>query len=148
MEKNFKLIMDIVVNIPDKIPPELIKQLTQERKIPDYKVKTELHQAFIDYIKTNDFFLEQMIAGNLYYRLIILLDYNLAKYLKFKEFEDTVFEAALQMGPEYAMFIKSIYDSKKDDDEIKREVDRNILIACLLDYELKGASLQIINNES
>lgn len=167
MTKIFKLTIDIIVNIPESITPELIEgivaDVTSGNNVPNYQVQPEKHQAFIDHIKTNESLHEQCIAGNLFFKLTEHgFDEDLMELLNPKQFDETAVEIAQKMGPEYEAFINSLYgeketdannedrdeENKEEEEAAKREIDRAIIQHCLLNYEITGASLKVLKDES
>jgi hypothetical protein len=177
MNKIFQLTIEIKVNIPETITPELIEEIVSEvtngNNIPNYQVQPEKHQAFIDYIKNNESLHEQCITGNFFFKLTTDgFEDDLAELLKPKQFDETAVEVAKKMSPEYEEFIKYLYcekemddndDDEDDDNTVKtplkntkkeeekaaiREIDRGIIQHCLLNYEITAASLKAVKDDS
>jgi hypothetical protein len=177
MNKIFRLTIEIKVNIPETITPELIEEIVSEvtsgNNVPNYQVQPEKHRAFIDYINNNESLHEQCIAGNVFFKLTEHgFDDDLTELLKPKQFDETAVEAAQKMSPEYGAFIKSLYGEKETDDNdedgddenedrtplkhtkkeeeeaAKREIDRGIIQHCLMNYEITAVSFKVVKDES
>jgi hypothetical protein len=150
MKKKFKVSIYFQVDIPDQITPELInrvlKHFTVGDNVPEYQVNTERHQKFIDFIKNNDSYLEQCLAGFFHRSLAHSgWDEELARLLNLKYFDEIAVEVAKEMGPGYETFINSIYNrSEEEDDEaaFKRKIDKGIIEECFSNFEIISASLK------
>jgi hypothetical protein len=115
--------------------------------VPEYQVNTEKHQKFIDFIKNNDSYLEQIMAGFFHRSLAHYSTSNedLARHLNLKYFDEIAVEIAKEMGPEYETFINSLYNrSEEEDDEaaFKRKIDKGIIEECFANFEIISASLK------
>jgi hypothetical protein len=100
MKKKFKLSIYFQVDIPDQITPELINRVLKhhtvdENDLPNYQLDKEKHQKFIDFIKNNDSYLEQSLAGFFHRSLTRSgFDEELANNLNLKYFDEIAVEIA------------------------------------------------------
>lgn len=169
MIKEFKLTINLEVEIPEKISDELVKEVITEvdksDNMPLYLPQTDKHQAFIDYIKNNDSIYEQCITGDLFFQLMEHgLEDELTEFLKPRFFDEIALDAAGKLDSETKNFITLLYEDTENQDidelidedgnpltgriskkqaveALKREIDRRIIQDSLLDYKLTGATL-------
>ena len=170
MIRNFVFTINLKVNIPETITPELVKgiiaDVDNENNLANYRPKTEKHQIFIDFIKNNEKIHGECIASDFVFKLSENgFEDELTEHLKPACFDDIALDQAKQLDNETRDFITQLYEdtgSNDDDDKIdengkpmpnskkdmlaalKREIDRGIIQHNLLNYEITAASLKII----
>ncbi|MCU0290235.1 MAG: hypothetical protein MUF15_28100 [Acidobacteria bacterium] len=146
MKKKFRL------SICFQVINRVLKHFTVGDNVPEYQVNTEKHQKFIDFIKNNDSYLEQIMAGFFHRSLAnhSTLDEELASFLNLKYFDEIAVEIAKEMGPEYETFINSIYNRSEEEDDtatFKRKIDKGIIEECFANFEIISASLKQVSIE-
>lgn len=170
MNKNFSITFEIKANIPETITPELVKgiiaEIDKENNLPNYWPQTEKHQAFINFIKNNEKVYKECIASDFVFKIS---DYGfeeeLTEFLKPKCFDQIALEHAKELDTETGNFITQLYEDAETNDEnenidengkpipnskkdmleaTKREIDRGVIQHSLLNYEITGASLNLV----
>ncbi|MCU0287805.1 MAG: hypothetical protein MUF15_15620 [Acidobacteria bacterium] len=173
MKKKFLFTIEIQGDFPDQISPDfvtrIVSEVDRENRLPNYSVKTDNHQAFIDYVKNNEHILEECIAGDVYFNISSdgFADV-LNQLLNPKWLDHIALENADKLDNETRDFIINLYkepdedneDSKIDEegnplpnskqnltDALKREIDTEIIQQSLLNYKITGISLKVIDKE-
>jgi hypothetical protein len=122
--KKFKLIIDISVDVIDKINPDLIEQAkcTSEADIdfPLNQQHLDMLQDIISFIITHEDVHAECIYGDVIFKLS---SYDSVEYLyeniKIEAgiIEKNIVRAAEALGSTYETFIKQLYQIRSDDDE-------------------------------
>lgn len=183
MIKNYRMVIDLSINISEQISPELIRK-AKENTIGDTVVYLQqgyldMLQHIINYISTREDLFNECVYGHLLFKLMSYnSDEDLEDTLDFEPdlFENNLLLAAEAMGPEYAKFVRQLYQYQSDEDDEsnaapvqgsdiiilaeaganakkeeipyeEREVLIELLHLCLLDSTILSSSLAPVTGE-
>jgi hypothetical protein len=132
MTKNFRMAIDVEVNISERITPELIEQLKTENNEYNYltldREKLDKLQAIIAIIINNENYYKDCLLGAITFKLT---SQGFDDALEDPELVDhTIVKAAAELGAEYETFAKQLYKAEENeaDDEIEADSDVNGLV--------------------
>jgi len=121
MIKNFRMAIDLTVNISEMITPELIEQLKTENTEYNYptldREKLDKLQAIISTIINNENHYRDCLLGAITFKLT---EHGFDDALEDPELVDhTIVKAAAELGAEYETFAKQLYKAEETeaDDE-------------------------------
>ncbi|MDQ1354233.1 MAG: hypothetical protein QG657_4542 [Acidobacteriota bacterium] len=124
MINNYRMIIDLNVNISEKITPELIAKAKEncsfETDFYPRQLYLDMLQYIITYIINHPDLHNECIYGGVIFKM---LSYNSDEELdettglEPDAFENNIMLAAEALGPEYVTFIKQVYHYQSDDDE-------------------------------
>jgi hypothetical protein len=138
MIKNYQMIIDLSINISEQITPELIRKAKEntvgETIVYIQQVNLDMLQHIINYISNRPDLFNECVYGHLLFKLMSYnADEDLEDTMNYEPdvFENNILLAAEALGPEYANFVRQLYQyqSDEDDDSNAAPVDgSNIII--------------------
>ncbi|MCX6578605.1 MAG: hypothetical protein NT166_00295 [Candidatus Aminicenantes bacterium] len=124
MIKNYRMVIDLIVNISEQITTELIAKAKEncsfETDFYPRQLYLDMLQYLITYIIQHPDLHNECIYGGLIFKM---LSYNSDEELdettdiEPDTFENNMLIAAEALGPEYVTFINQVYHYQSDDDE-------------------------------
>lgn len=170
MIKKFKMTIEILVDIPDQISPNFIKQIIKEtdkeNRLPNYQPPIDKIQAFVDYIKNRENILEECLTGDLYFNLSSDgFTEELTHFLNPKTIDQIALENATELDNDLKDFIITLYKDTEDnekfkidedgkllpnsrqniEDDLESEIHTEIIQQTLLNYKITAASLKEVS---
>ena len=134
MIKNFRMAIDLTVNISEMITPQLIEQLKTENIEYNYltldREKLDKLQAIITTIVNNENHHKDCLLGAITFKLS---EHGFDDALEDPEIVDhTIVKAAAELGAEYESFAKQLYKAEEN------EADKDSEFECDVEEQVAG----------